>query len=52
MTYRAIRFYAKTMADVILDARASTQDLSDVKEEFVEVDAKSEDSDSEQNADK
>jgi len=36
---RAIRFYAKTMADVILDARASTQDLSDIKEEFVEVDA-------------
>lgn len=34
---RAIRFYAKTMADVILEARASIQDLSDVKEEFVEV---------------
>ncbi len=34
---RAIRFYAKTMADVILEARASVQDLSDVKEEFVEV---------------
>ena len=36
---RAIRFYAKTMADVILDARASTQDLSEVTEEFVELDA-------------
>ena len=35
---RAIRFYAKTMADVILDARASIQDLSEVKDEFVEVD--------------
>lgn len=36
---RAIRFYAKTMADVILEARASVQDLSDVKEDFVEVQA-------------
>jgi small subunit ribosomal protein S2 len=36
---RAIRFYASTMADVILDARASTLDLSDVKEELVEIDA-------------
>lgn len=35
---RAIRFYAKTMADVILDARASILDLSEVKDEFVEVD--------------
>lgn len=34
---RAIRFYAKTMADVILEARASVQDLSEAKEEFVEV---------------
>src|SRR3990167_7377916 len=35
---RAIRFYAQTMADVILDARASILDLSEVKDEFVEVD--------------
>lgn len=35
---RAIRFYAKTMADVILDARASVLDLSEVKDEFVEID--------------
>lgn len=34
---RAIRFYARTMADVILEARASVQDLSEVKDEFVEV---------------
>lgn len=40
---RAIRFYAKTMADVILDARASTQDISEVKEEFVEVNASTND---------
>lgn len=34
---RAIRFYAKTMADAILDARASMQDGVVVKDEFVEV---------------
>ncbi len=37
---RSIRFYAKTMADVILDARASVLDLSEVKEDFIEVDNK------------
>jgi small subunit ribosomal protein S2 len=35
---RAIRFYAKSVADVILDARASTLDNTDIVEEFIEVD--------------
>ena len=34
---RAIRFYAKTMADVILDARASALELEDVAEVVVET---------------
>lgn len=34
---RAIRFYAKTVADVILDARASVEDNIDAVDEFVEI---------------
>ncbi len=35
---RAIRFYAKTMADIIIEARASALDGFEAKDEFVEVD--------------
>jgi small subunit ribosomal protein S2 len=34
---RAIRYYAATTADTILEARASTLDLSEVKDEFIEI---------------
>ena len=34
---RAIRFFAKTMADTIIEARASVMDEVEVKDEFVEV---------------
>jgi small subunit ribosomal protein S2 len=36
---RAIRFYASTMADVILEARASTLDGTEAKDDFIEVSA-------------
>lgn len=35
---RAIRYYASTVADTILEARASVLDLSDVKEEIIQDD--------------
>lgn len=35
---RAIRYYAKTVADVIIEARASVMDSNEVKDEFMEVD--------------
>lgn len=34
---RSIRFYAKTIADTIIDARASVMDAVEAKDEFVEV---------------
>lgn len=34
---RSIRFYAKTIADTILEARASVMDAMEAKDEFVEV---------------
>lgn len=34
---RAIRFYASSIADVILEARASTQDGTEIADDFIEV---------------
>lgn len=37
---RAIRFYAKAVADIVLEARASTQDGTEANDDFIEVDDK------------